>query len=235
MEADYNECDGKDVAVQSGSGLTDFSCEAERTVSRSSSVQSNGSSQTTLSIHQGTLSRLDILISKAALTKPDTTTDEMIEICKSILEDDNRGATHFISSVDLGAKVFYTETVREKRNLSKVSVKGGLEIAVQAGASAGMSHTDQSGSRSIRSGTTATIHPDVEMKTIKTVVKPEQEMVIGCEVSPVWLLVTNKDWRKAMKIACWEYVKEHTANNHFPAISTGEIWTHLRCFLPSIS
>ena len=174
----YDEIDGSDVAGPTGS---DFSLESERSASRSSSVQSNRSSQTTLVLHQDNPSCLDKLISKAAQTKP-YATDEMI--CKGILED-NRGATHFISSVDLGAKVY----------LSKP-------------------------------GMPATVHHGVVWKKTRTVVKPEQETVIGCEVSPVWLLVSDKDWRQAMKKACLEYVKEHTAKCHFPLISTGEIWTH---------
>ena len=171
-----------------------------------------------------TTSRLDTLLSNKTQPDEPNAEENMIEICKSIIREENRGATHFISSIDLGAKVFYNETVSQKGQRSTVSANAGLDIASQAGGSAEMSRTDQSTGRSLRSDTTATIHPAVVWKKTQTAIEPEQEMVIGCEVSPVWLLVTNKDWRQAMKHACTQYVREHmhTAEHSFPVIATGE-------------
>jgi hypothetical protein len=148
---------------------------------------------------------------------------EMIDICKSILGEENRGATHFISSIYLGAKVYYAETSLETTDESKISAQGGVKSTVLGGR-AKLSLTEQSARSRYTQGTTATIHPAVELKAIKTVVRPEHEMVIGCEVSPIWLLVTDKVWREAMKTACSDYVRHHAATHPFPVIASGEIW-----------
>ena len=206
---------------------TDTSHKAETTVSRSISLRPEYSSQVSrASLQQPEKSRLDILLDSKPQPnktgKQEDIQEEMIEICKSIIKEENRGVTHFVSSIDLGAKVFYTETVSEKKTSSKFSVTAGIE-SVDGGASAGVSLYNQSIGRSVKSGTTATIHPKVELKTMKTDVTPNQEKVIGCEVSPVWLLVQDKDWRQAMKHACWAYVYESASRSPFPLISTGEI------------
>lgn len=178
------------------------------------------------SIYPFNKSRLDVLISKAVTTRPDKS--EMIRICKKIIGEDNRGATHFISSVDLGAKIFYTQ----KKKASETTAKGKAEIGGKAGASAGTPYTDQSQSRDTVTGVNRISHPEVKWDKTKTVVKPEHEMVISQEVSPVWLLVSDKDWRQAMKEACSQYINENAARRPFPVISTGKSRTTSR-FCPS--
>jgi hypothetical protein len=228
-EDDEIESDGNNTATDPASLPL---ARSELPASRSISLRPSYSSQTSrTSLQQTGQSRLDLLLeSKTQLHLTDKQNsknaneiqEEMVEICKDILKNENRGATHFVSSIDLGAKVFYTETSRQTKSSSKVSVKAGIDYA-DSGASGGVSFSDQSATRSLRSGTTATIHPEVNMQTIKTIVTPQQEKMIGCEVSPVWLLVQDRDWRQAMKHACWEYVYDHTSRSPFPVISRGEI------------
>jgi hypothetical protein len=197
------------------------------TVSRSSS----SASASRAALRQPVNSRLDTLLESRPQPHKDVKQrnvseiqEEMIEACMAIIKDENRGATHFVSSIDLGAKVFYTETVTEKKSFAKASAKVGVDSTESdGGASLGTSASNESTSRSLRSGTTATIHPRVTMQTIKTVVTQDQERVIGYEVSPVWLLVQDKDWRQAMKHACWHYVYDRTSKSPFPVISKGEI------------
>jgi hypothetical protein len=203
---------------------------SELPASRSISLRPSYSSQTSrTSLQQTGQSRLDLLLESKTqlhLTDKQNSKDadkiqrEMVDICMDILKNENRGATHFVSSIDLGAKVFYTETSRQTKSSSKVSVKAGIDYA-DSGASGHVSSSGQSVIRSLTSGTTATIHPEVNMQTIKTIVTPQQEKMIGCEVSPVWLLVQDRDWRQAMKHACWVYVKEHIWKSSFPMISKG--------------
>jgi phage-related tail fiber protein len=148
----------------------------------------------------------------------------MIDICKRILGDENRGATHFVSSIDLGAKLYYKETVNEKEKSSKVSANAGLEAGSLVGADAGISRIKQAIRKAVRNDMIALIHHEVEMNDVKTAVLPEREMVIGCKVSPVWLLVTDRSWRQAMKAACAQYVKEHTTEYSHPTVASGENW-----------
>ena len=235
LQCDALTVDGDDtVSEQSGPKLTspiDPSHIAETKARNSTSPRPELSSQaSTVSFQQVTKSRLEVLLDSKTSLQPERkyTKKERIEICRSIIAEENRGGTHFISAIDLGAKVFYTETVSEKKTSSKVSATAGIN-AVAGRASAKASLTNQSVVRSFESGMTANIDPGVDMKTIKTVVTPRQEKVIGCDVSPVWLLVRDKNWRQAMKRACWEYVQDHTSKLSIPVISTGEIRLSVCC------
>ncbi len=66
----------------------------------------------------------------------------------------------------------------------------------------------------------ATVDPMVKMNGAKTVVKADYERVIGYDVSPVWTLVSDPEWRRAMKDAFLLYVKEEMAASR-PVIAAG--------------
>ena len=171
-----------DLADVDGGDEPDSGPELKKTPSHPPSVRSALSVETTTSsLRQGFESRLNIILSNKMQPDEPNTQDKMIEICKSIIREENRGATHLISSIDVGAKVFYNETVSQKGQRSTVSANARLDIASQAGGSAEMSRTYQSTGRSLRSDTTAITHPAVVWKKTQTVVEPEQEMVIGCD------------------------------------------------------
>lgn len=70
------------------------------------------------------LSRLDEII-KEKEKEEDLQCEDKVEVCKSILRHENRGATHFISSIDLGAKVYRTKKVVVSQTASKLSVIAG--------------------------------------------------------------------------------------------------------------
>ena len=57
----------------------------------------------------------------------------------------------------------------------------------------------------------ATNHPMVKLEWAKTVVSKECERLIGYEVSPAWLLVSEPDWPNSIKEALLLYVKEELA------------------------
>jgi hypothetical protein len=145
----------------------------------------------------------------------------MIDICKRILGDENRGATHFVSSIDLGAKLYYKETVSEKEQTSKVSANAALGGDNLVQADAGISRSKEATRKVLRSDTVALIHHAVDMNETKTEVSHDREMVIACKISPVWLLVREKTWRQAMKTACEKYVKENNTEYNDATVAAG--------------
>ena len=158
----------------------------------------------------GSSSRLDKLIKiRKEKTKSDVEKHAgRVNICKDIIREENRGATHFISSVDLGAKICITSKVVITETKSTFSVKAG----VRALSHLAFKEENISAAAKYQSRISATIDPRVKMEGARTVVSEECERLIGYEVSPVWLLVSESDWRSAMKEALPLYVKEQLAS-----------------------
>jgi hypothetical protein len=151
------------------------------------------------------LSRLDLLLSRKNV---ETGTErERIEICCGILKDENRGATHYISSIKLGAKVYQTRKIGVKQTPDDDSVRELPEGANVITFSAAHLNAASRYENYI----TANVHPRIELKGAKTTVKPEHENVIGYEVRPVWLLISDMKWQVPMKLACKLFVDEQVA------------------------
>lgn len=134
-----------------------------------------------------------------------------VEISRQVLEEQNRGATHFVFSVDLGAKVFRVKrkTVRKKdQSVSTSASASGGSASVQGQMK--VQFTDDtmelasSNSRRIH----AVIHPAVSLNRMKTVIEPEQEKVISFEISPISELIRDEWWREAVAEASKQYAEE---------------------------
>ena len=151
------------------------------------------------------LSRLDLLLSRKKVKTG--TEKERIEICRGLLKEENRGATHYISSIELGAKIYHTR-------------KTGVELSSWTEANVNFSASHLDAASRYENHITANVHPEMEMKGSRTVVKPEQENVIGYEVRPVWLLVSDMEWQLPMKLACKLFVDEQVAMG-LPIITSG--------------
>ena len=137
--------------------------------------------------------------------------DERVQICKDIIREENRGATHFISSVELGATIYTTSKVVIAETKSQFSMKAGVRASSLSALDIAFKEDNLSLAANYDSRISATIDPRVKLEGARTVVSEECERLIGYEVSPVWLLVSEPDWRNAMKEALLLYVKEELA------------------------
>ncbi|XP_062506133.1 uncharacterized protein LOC134182717 isoform X2 [Corticium candelabrum] len=144
----------------------------------------------------------------------------MIAICKSIIRDENRGATHFISSVELGAKIYRTKKVTISHATAKFLMKAGLQASNAAGLDVAFKDEHLALASNYESRMFATVDPRVKMDGAKTVVSAEHERVIAYDVRPVWVLVSDPDWQRAMKEASLQYVKEELDHSR-PVIASG--------------
>ena len=145
----------------------------------------------------------------------------MIAICKSIIRDENRGATHFISSVELGAKIYRTKKVTISHATAKFLMKAGLQASNAAGLDVAFKDEHLALASNYESRMFATVDPRVKMDGAKTVVSAEHERVIAYDVRPVWVLVSDPDWQRAMKEASLQYVKEELDHSR-PVIASGK-------------
>jgi hypothetical protein len=149
--------------------------------------------------------------------------EKRVEISLDVLVNRNRGATHFVSSVDLGAKLFKTKTKTTKTtsNTSNTtaSASGGTPLAqVQSKLHFSDSSLETSGSSS--KNFHAIIHPSVQLKQMKTVIPPQHERVINLEISPISQTIRNRFWRESVAEACKQYAEDNMLK--VPAmVSTG--------------
>ena len=174
-------------------------------------------------------SRLDKLINNKKEEITSTTTaqcedeerrNKMVEICKGLIRDENRGATHFISSVELGAKMYRTKNVVVCQTASKLSTNATVAGLSSPLLDVAFEEEDMNLAAKYDSRLFVTVDPMVKLKGARTVVKADYERVIGYDVSPVWTLVSDPEWRKAMKVASQLYVKEEMAASR-PVIAAG--------------
>ena len=174
-------------------------------------------------------SRLDKLIKIKNEEKTSTTMaqcgdeerhNKMVEICKGLIRDENRGATHFISSVELGAKIYRSKNVVVCQTASRLSTNATVAGMSSALLDVAFKDEDMALAAKYDSRMFATVDPMVKMNGAKTVVKADYERVIGYDVSPVWTLVSDPEWRRAMKDASLLYVKEEMAASR-PVIAAG--------------
>ena len=154
----------------------------------------------------------------------------MVSICKGIIRDENRGATHFISSVELGAKIYRTKKVTISHATAKFLMKAGLQASNAAGLDVAFKDEHLALASNYESRIFATVDPRVKMDGTKTVVSAEHERVIGYDVRPVWVLVSDPDWQRAMKEASLQYVKEELDHSP-PVIASGNYFNTLIKFL----
>ena len=150
----------------------------------------------------------------------------MVSICKRIIRDENRGATHFISSVELGAKIYRTKKVTSSHATAKSSMKAGLQISNAAELDVAFKDNHLALAANYESRMFATVDPRVKMDGVKTVVSAEHERVIGYDVRPVWVLVSDPDWQRAMKEASLQYVNEELHHSR-PVIASGNYFNTL--------
>ena len=160
--------------------------------------------------------------------KSSTETEEWrVEVCKRCIMDPRiGGATHFISSLDLGAKVFQITTSSiqtERKNMdfkAKVGTDTNGSLPESEGKdqddalfSLGVGFNENSMKKASVSGSNyqAIIHPDVQLNEMHTKIEKDQERTIGFELSPVALLLQDSLWREPMKLACKQYIAEKVA------------------------
>ena len=174
-------------------------------------------------------SRLDKLINikKEEITsttmaqcKDEDRRNKMVEICKGLISDENRGATHFISSVELGAKMYRTKNVVVCQTASKLSTNATLAGLNSASLDVAFTEKNMTLAGKYDSRLFVTVDPMVKLNGARTVVKADYERVIGYDVSPVWTLVSDPEWREAMKDASLLYVNEKMAESR-PVIAAG--------------
>lgn len=150
-----------------------------------------------------------------------------IEVCKSCIQDPRiGGATHFISSLDLGAKIFEISTASSQTQRKKLNLKAKIgagstglptenegEDQDDALFSLGVGFNESSMKKASVSGSNyqAIIHPEVQLNEMHTKIEPDQEQTIGFELSPTALLLGDPLWREPMKLACKQYIAEKVA------------------------
>eukprot|EP00118_Oscarella_pearsei_P009470 m.54705 g.54705 ORF g.54705 m.54705 type:complete len:497 (+) comp34397_c0_seq3:40-1530(+) len=156
-------------------------------------------------------------LEKALLRESDVVDDDA---AFRVISDQFGGVTHFVSSVNLGAKIYQERRTQTKKTTKsvKATMKASGPVPVSASGSASQASSAESTSSSSKSKTIA--HPDVELKGAATVIEPGKEMLISYELSPVSALVRDPRWRDAVVRACQRYVVG-TVVSKLPLISTG--------------
>ena len=100
---------------------------------------------------------------------------------------------------------------------SKFSVKAGLQASSFAAIGIAFKEENLSLAANYDSRVSATIDPRVKLEGARMVVSAECERLIGYDVSPAWLLISDSDWRNAMKEDLLLRVKEELAAS--PAVT----------------
>ena len=139
--------------------------------------------------------------------------EERDKICKHVVRNRNHGATHYIASVDLGAKVYQVnaecEEVNEERRDGYASWGGGVST-LKGMVSVDFSEETKTMAKQCRGQTYFVVDKTVRLKGHETNIKTEQEKTIAYQMKPIWDLIKDKAWCEAVKKACKEYVEEMT-------------------------
>jgi hypothetical protein len=118
---------------------------------------------------------------------------ERDKICKGVVRDRNEGVTHYISSVDLGAKVYKVAKKDEEESPRNIEVDFSQATRMKA---------------QIEHQIYLVVDPSVELKLNDTTINEEQEKMISYTTKPLWSLVDDPAWRQSVKKACEDYVYE---------------------------
>lgn len=148
-----------------------------------------------------------------AITGRDLSDRDRLMIARDVVARKNRGVTHYISSVKLGAKVYETKSSQMWAENEELDLDADLSVtAPEASASLELTCKQKfaalamSGSQSL----TVIIHQDllrkVELNEPFTV-EPMHEKTIAYEISPIWELVRDVKWQEDVKIACRDYLQ----------------------------
>lgn len=139
---------------------------------------------------------------------PDQERDKM---CKDVVGIANRGVTHYVSSVDLGAVEYTvtTENERKRKNGKRGQVIDGCSV-VEENISASASMQKMEVPRNLNGQTNLAIEDDGDVTDGRIHLATSQGNMIACDVSPVWLLVDDAFWQKSVRKACQEYIDELT-------------------------
>lgn len=139
--------------------------------------------------------------------------EERDMICQDVIRNKNCGVTHYISSVDLGATVYEIKTEHEERRKGKtdaaLSADGGA-YGVNVNCSVDFSKECMERSKISEKGVYFVIHENVELKSERTLISPDQEKTISYSVKPIWDLVEDPAWRRSVQMVCKQYLDEHT-------------------------
>jgi hypothetical protein len=137
--------------------------------------------------------------------------DKRTQISLDVLVNKNRGATHFVSSVDLGAKIFQiksktTKTVTKTTSASASADGGSTSVAGDLKLQFNDTYLDMASSnvKNIH----AVVDPAVRLKQMKTMIFPQHERVIALEISPISQIIRNKFWRESVIEACKQYAED---------------------------
>ena len=137
--------------------------------------------------------------------------EKRVEISLDVLVNKNRGAAYFVSSVDLGAKIFKTRTKTMKTTTTTAtattSATGG-SVSVQAEMKVQFSDSCMEMASSNSKNLHAIVDPAVDLKQMKTVIQPQHERVISLEISPISQIIRNRFWRESVAEACKQYAEE---------------------------
>ena len=123
--------------------------------------------------------------------------EERDAICRSVVRDINEGVTHYVSSVDLGAKIYATK--KQAKVQEQEQGLGQLNFIYES----------RSKAQSLPSQVYLVVDPSVELKAENTIIKTEQEKIISYAVKPVWSLVNDPAWRQSVKKACEDYISDY--------------------------
>ena len=129
------------------------------------------------------------------------------DICKKVLEEEK--STHFISSVELGAK--YSETIAEEQDFDDVDSGIVANINVVAGGIGGAGAGADVGKRALRGERQICrerVYNGIVLDDPQQM-STEQEDRIAFSVKPIWKLIEDKTWRKSVKKAVLEYLPEY--------------------------
>jgi hypothetical protein len=142
---------------------------------------------------RGSSIHLVSLLKKATKEKGPLSIEERDAISRSLVRDFNEGITHYISSVDLGAKAYYIKEQGQEQKQEQVHE---------------FTYDFRGMARSCPSKVYLVIDPSVKLEAENTVVREEQEKTISFAVKPLWSLIDDPIWRLSVKKACEDYLND---------------------------
>lgn len=115
-------------------------------------------------------------------------------VCKQLIDGEKvRGSTHFVSKVELGAKVVEIRKTARQETDEVVPVGLNVQSIQEAGRSS--------------SNVVSIVGEGVVLDGNNTEVNSTQERVIGLELSPITVLVRDSRWKEALQQVCMDYLE----------------------------
>ena len=130
------------------------------------------------------------------------------KICVDVIRTKNSGATHFISSVELGAKYYQITTEDEERDATDNGIDVGAEIdGAVGGGKFAFATRDQL--LELQKNTNRRVYRIGDVYADPQEMSKEREKTIDYSIKPIWSLIKDDDWQESVKKACLEYLPTH--------------------------